>query len=201
MNERPKGMSSNWDAGNPEEVSMKFFDAERRQCEQHMAERSSEKGRENSQEMQRPNLKASPKVGVGVVVVFEGQVLLGKRKGAHGAGCWSFGGGHLEFGETVEECAKRELEEETGLKATSVILGPWTNDLIEGSKHYVTLFVFVEHFTGELTLKEPDKCEGWHWFAWNKLPTPLFPPVANLIQKMGIEELTRFTSSLTKKSD
>ncbi len=39
---------------------MRFFDAERRQCGKHMAERSSEKDRENSQEMQRPNLKTSP---------------------------------------------------------------------------------------------------------------------------------------------
>ncbi len=38
---------------------MRFFDAERRQCEQHMVEGSSEKDRENFQEMRRPNLKTS----------------------------------------------------------------------------------------------------------------------------------------------
>ncbi len=35
---------------------MRFFDAERRQCEKHMAEQGSEKDRENTQEMQRINL-------------------------------------------------------------------------------------------------------------------------------------------------
>ncbi len=147
------------------------------------------------------NAKAErPKVGVGVAVISDGKVLLGKRKGSHGAGCWSLAGGHLEFGETVEECAKRELWEETGLVASSFILGPWTNDLIEGTKHYVTLFVFVDKFTGHLELKEPHKCEGWEWFEWKHVPTPLFSPVIQLIEKLGLDQLG-LISSKTKRSD
>ena len=57
-----------------------------------------------------------PKVGLGVCIVKDNKVLLGKRKGSHGAGTWSFPGGHLEFQETWEKCAKREVLEETGLK-------------------------------------------------------------------------------------
>ena len=58
---------------------------------------------------------------------------------------WACPGGHLEFGESVEECASRELLEETGL-TTSLRLGPWVNDVMEGDKHYITLFVFVRCF-------------------------------------------------------
>lgn len=130
-----------------------------------------------------------PRVGVGIVVVQEGKVLLGRRKGAHGAGEWSLAGGHLEFGESVEACAKRELAEETGLNALSIELGPWTNDILEADKHYITIFVFIPHFEGQLQLLEPHKCEGWHWFEWNALPTPLFLPVQSLIKKIGIEHL------------
>ena len=56
-----------------------------------------------------------PKVGVGVAVVKDGKVLLGKRKNAHGEGTWSFPGGHLEYKESWEDCAIREtLEEKIG---------------------------------------------------------------------------------------
>ncbi len=139
-------------------------------------------------------IKIRPKVGVGITLMKDGLVLLGKRKGAHGAGEWSFAGGHLEFGESVEECARRELAEETGLKALSVQLGPWTADIIEGNKHYITLFVFIDQFDGELRLLEPNKCEGWQWFAWDEFPTPLFAPVQSLIKKVGIEELKRIST-------
>lgn len=130
-----------------------------------------------------------PKVGVGIAVMKEGKILLGRRKGAHGSGAWSFAGGHLEYGEDVEACAKRELEEETGLKAVSLRLGPWVNDVIEEGKHYITLFVFVDQFEGTPELKEPEKCEGWQWFDLHALPTPLFPPVSSLIKKIGLHEL------------
>lgn len=139
--------------------------------------------------MNEPLVKKNPLVGVGVVIIKDRKVLLGKRKGAHGLGDWSFPGGHLEFKESVEECAKRELEEETGLKALSVKLGPWTEDVMETDKHYVTLFVFVGRFTGELKLLEPHKCERWEWFGWNELPSPLFLPVKSLIEKLGLENL------------
>jgi 8-oxo-dGTP diphosphatase len=112
-----------------------------------------------------------------------------KEKGGHCVGDWSFAGGHLEFKESVEECAKRELEEETSLKALSIKYGPWIENVMENDKHYVTLFVFVDDFLGEPKLLEPHKCEGWEWFAWNKLPLPLFAPIHSLIAKMGLENL------------
>ena len=58
------------------------------------------------------NEEKRPYIGVAVIVVREGRVLLGKRKNAHGAGTWQFPGGHLEYGESIEDCARRELFEE-----------------------------------------------------------------------------------------
>jgi len=57
-----------------------------------------------------------PKVGVGIIVIKDNKVLLGKRKNSHGEGSWCFPGGHLEFNESLENCAKREVLEETGIE-------------------------------------------------------------------------------------
>ena len=99
-----------------------------------------------------------PRVGVGVIVWRGGRVLLGQRKGAHGAGTWALPGGHLEFGETVEHCAQREVREETGLEITVVARGPYTNDVFaDVGKHYVTVFVIAHAPHGEPRLCEPDQ--------------------------------------------
>jgi 8-oxo-dGTP diphosphatase len=124
-----------------------------------------------------------PKVGIGVAVVREGKFLLGKRRGAHGEGSWAFPGGHLEYGETPEACAMRELEEETGLKARSLKVSSWTNDIFENGQQYITIFFLVEQFEGEPQRLEPDKCEGWSWFTRSDFPSPLFPSVRSFMEK------------------
>ena len=124
-----------------------------------------------------------PQVGVGVIVIRKGLVLLGKRIGSHGAGTWALPGGHLEFGESIEDCASREVMEETGLAVQSVARGPYTNDFFASEgKHYVTLFVTARCLTGEPLVLEPNRCSSWQWFRWSELPHPLFPPLASLVR-------------------
>ena len=104
-------------------------------------------------------MKDRPLVGVAAIIIKGSKVLLGKRKNSHGAGCWQFPGGHMEFKETAKECAEREVFEETGLNIKKIRMGPYTNDVFENeNKHYITLFVFAEYGSGLLTLKEPEKC-------------------------------------------
>lgn len=125
-----------------------------------------------------------PRIGIASVVQRDGKFLLGKRIGAHGADCWATPGGHLEFGETVEACAIRELLEETGLKALSWHVGPWVENLMEDNqKHYITIFVLIDAFAGEPALLEPDKCKGWEWFSPDNFPQPLFPSISSVIEK------------------
>ncbi|KAK0545689.1 hypothetical protein OC844_007323 [Tilletia horrida] len=58
-----------------------------------------------------------PRVGLAVFVLnTHGHVLIGKRKGAHGAGTLALPGGHLELHESFEDCAVREVLEETGIE-------------------------------------------------------------------------------------
>lgn len=127
-----------------------------------------------------------PQVGVATIVLYlahpEIWVLLGKRKGSHGAGTWSLPGGHLEFGEDPAGCAWRETVEETGLVVELLEQGPFVSTMVEG-KHYVTLFyqAFYQGSRDDVKLREPDKCEEWQWFSISKLPEPLFAPLENFL--------------------
>lgn len=128
--------------------------------------------------------KNRPSVGIGVVVFKNGKILLGKRKNAHGEGAWSFPGGHLEFNESWEDCARRETLEETGITIKNIRFGTATNDIFQKEKkHYVTIFLLSDYDSGEVKIMEPEKCERWEWFEWNKLPQPLFVPIQNLLKR------------------
>ncbi|MCK5080739.1 MAG: NUDIX domain-containing protein [Candidatus Moranbacteria bacterium] len=121
------------------------------------------------------------KVGLGVCVVKGNRVLFGKRKNTHGEGSWCFPGGHLEFNETWEECARRETMEETGLKIKNLRFITATNDIFEKEgKHYITIIILADCISGDPKIMESDKCEKWGWFEYGKQPQPLFISQQNL---------------------
>jgi 8-oxo-dGTP diphosphatase len=127
-------------------------------------------------------MEKTPKIGVGVIIRKDNKVLLGQRKNAHGTGTWCPPGGHLEFMETIADCARRETDEESGLVITNIQNPVFTEDFFkEEDKHYITMLVTTDWGSGEPELREPHKCEEWKWFAWDELPTPLFLPMQNHI--------------------
>lgn len=125
-----------------------------------------------------------PRVGLGILVINnQNKLLLGKRKGAHGAAKWAPPGGHLEFGESFEDCAIREVFEETGLKVSEPKFLAVTNDFFEtDGKHYISIFMTVIYPEDQIiSNKEPDKVDEWLWFDLNQLPTGLFIPLSHLV--------------------
>lgn len=115
---------------------------------------------------------------------------MGQRRGAHGAGSWSVPGGHLEFNESPEETAIREVREETGLEIGNVSFAAVTNDVFaDEGKHYVTLWMKSDWVGGEPTITEPDKFVEQAWVDFDSLPDPLFLPWQQLLTSEFIESL------------
>ena len=138
------------------------------------------------------------RVGVGVFIFKDGKFLLLKRQGSHGAGTWSVPGGHLEFGESFEDTAHREIEEETNLEIKNLRFAAVTNDhFIEESKHYVTIWLLSDWKTGKEFIKEPNKCTEMAWFTFSDLPDPLFLPWNQLLKS---EFINLIKTELAKSS-
>ena len=135
--------------------------------------------------MENPNVRT----GVGVLIIRDGKVLLGKRNDdpikasseLGGQSTWTCPGGKMHFGEKIADAAKRELEEETGLVPKALKVVSVTNE-ITNDKHFVTVGFLCEDFEGEPKAMEPEEITEWKWFPIGSLPNPMFPPSAKLLK-------------------
>jgi 8-oxo-dGTP diphosphatase len=125
-----------------------------------------------------------PRVGVAVIVFKEGKILLGKRKGSHGEGEYAFPGGHFEYMESFEDCAKREVTEETGMEIQNIRFLRIMNLKDYAPKHYVNIAMVADWKSGEPKIMEPDKCEDWGWYDPDNLPEPLFKTIPTCIEAL-----------------
>ncbi|KAF5858658.1 Nudix hydrolase 15, mitochondrial [Aspergillus alliaceus] len=113
------------------------------------------------------------RTGVNVLLFDEkGRFVMGIRKGSHGANTWGLPGGHIDLRESFEDCAIRELDEETGLAIVNIKFLTVTNDVFEeAGKHYTTNFLVAQakYKYPSAVVLEPKKCERWEWFTWKEV--------------------------------
>lgn len=118
-----------------------------------------------------------PAVGIGVFVWKDGKFLMGQRDGSHGAGTWTIPGGWLEFGESFEACARREVMEETGMKIKNIRSVAITNNVFkQEGVHSITVWLESDWASGSPKILEPHKFFDQKWFDFKSLPRPLFAP-------------------------
>lgn len=121
--------------------------------------------------------------GVGVIVAQNGSVLLGRKISGPWAGCWSLPGGKIEPGESLEDCGRRELLEETGLTALGDLPLISVSCEIDQERafHSITFGLRCDACSGMVTLCEPAKFDEWRWFSLDALPEALFRPTQSVL--------------------
>lgn len=120
-------------------------------------------------------------VGASVIVENEnGEVLLQKRADNH---CWGYAGGSVELDEVVEDAARRELFEETGLTALEMELfgvfsGKETHYIYPNGDEVsnVDIVYLCRRYEGTLKCQE-EEVEALRFFPADALPENLSPPI------------------------
>ncbi len=111
-----------------------------------------------------------PVVGCLAVVKRGERILLVQRAKPPGVGKWGFPGGHLEMGETIKDCAIRELHEETGIEADAVrVLTAFDfitrDDAGQPTRHYTLIAILCDWRAGEGELLQDASALGWFTIA------------------------------------
>jgi 8-oxo-dGTP diphosphatase len=104
----------------------------------------------------------------------EPKVLLIQRGNEPYKGCWAFPGGFMDMDETTEQCAIRELEEETGLKVSSLQqIGAYSKVDRDPRGRTVTV-AYLARVDAPVTVIAQDDAAQAKWFPLSALPPLAF---------------------------
>ena len=118
-----------------------------------------------------------PAITADAVVITQNEprkVLLIKRGGKPFKGCWAFPGGFMNMDETAEQCAFRELEEETGLQLTEAKQIGCYSDVDRDPRGRTLSVAHLMLVEEELPVKGQDDAKQAKWWPLNDLPELAF---------------------------
>lgn len=117
----------------------------------------------------------------------KGELFLSKRSqnAKNERGHWETPGGSVEFGETLEEAAKREIKEEYGVDVDIFEQFPAGDHIIPNEKqHWVATTFLAKIKIGQTPkIMEPKKCDAIDFFPLDNLPSPL-----SIITKIDLKQ-------------
>lgn len=107
----------------------------------------------------------------GTLLIADGKILFLKRgNGGDHAGEWSFPGGHIEDGETAEDAARRETQEETGFETEKLVKIGAVSD---GNVEFTTFYAEAKPF--DVKLSDESTAFDWVPVTSGEWPQPLHP--------------------------
>lgn len=104
----------------------------------------------------------------------EPKVLLIQRGNEPYKGCWAFPGGFMNMDETTEQCAIRELEEETGLKIDEVKQIGAHSRVDRDPRGRTITVAYLAFVDSPVEVKGQDDAAKAEWFALSNLPELAF---------------------------
>ena len=116
----------------------------------------------------------------------QGEVLLGRRTDNLK---WGYSGGSIELGETVEECARRELSEEMGLTAQELEFfminsGEETHYIYpNGDEVYNVEIVYLCHDWQGIPRPQEEEFSELQFFAVQDIPEDISDPILPVIRE------------------
>ena len=103
------------------------------------------------------------------------RVLLIRRKNEPYRGCWALPGGFIEMEETLEESARRELMEETGIKAGKLTaLGVYGDPGRDPRDRVITVAYLAEVNAAKVRPIAADDAAEVGWFSLRRPPKLAF---------------------------
>jgi 8-oxo-dGTP diphosphatase len=124
-------------------------------------------------------------VAVHIFFIREGQVLLSRRyHTGYEDGNYSVPAGHLEAGEPVTACARREVREEIGVQLEAKNLRAAHVMHRKSDQERIDFFFVVEDWSGDPVNCEPDKCDEVAWYPLDALPANTIPYVRHALAQV-----------------
>ncbi len=151
------------------------------------------------------NNKFKSYIAAYLVLIKDNQVLLLKRHNTgYQDGNYSLVAGHLDGGETTKQCIIREASEEAGIVINSEdlqvvhVMHRRTPD-----REYFDIYHRAEKWSGDISNKEPNKCNELKWYKLDSLPDNIIPEVKlaleNISKGMNYDEFGWTTKNIDKR--
>ncbi|MFK7779594.1 MAG: NUDIX domain-containing protein [Candidatus Gracilibacteria bacterium] len=130
-----------------------------------------------------------------VVIVKKGEKILMYNRKSENEDQWTVIGGHLECGESIFECAKREVSEETNIHIGNLKFLTILED-INKTKHCISCYVLADYVSGDLKGNLEEGIFELKWVKMKQLPNKIYKPFSLFLKRKTINKFNY--SSLSK---